>query len=84
MYVDYTMVSFVKPNLLGTLKEFSNRFINPITNGQCADSKPIDVRIMKQRAHILFKLLSGCVDVSHVTSYGYCHVTDHVIRCIVV
>ena len=57
------MVSFVKPNLLGTSKEFFNRFSNPISNGQHADSRPVDVRLMKQRAHILFQLLSGCVDV---------------------
>ena len=61
--IDYTMVSFVKPNLLGTSREFFNRFGNPISNGQHADSRPADVRLMKQRAHILFQLLSGCVDV---------------------
>ena len=58
------MVSFVKPNLLGTLKEFRNRFVNPISNGQCSDSQPQDVRQMKQRAHVLHQLLNGCVDVS--------------------
>lgn len=62
--LDYTMVNFVKPNLLGTQKEFYNRFINPITNGQCRDSRPEDVRLMKQRAHVLYELLQGCVDVS--------------------
>lgn len=62
-FTDYTMVNFVKPNLLGTMREFCNRFANPISNGQCADSRPIDVRNMKQRAHVLFQLLSGCVDV---------------------
>lgn len=55
------MVNFVKPNLLGTLKEFKNRFANPIKNGQCSDSQPLDIRIMKQRAHILHSLVSGCV-----------------------
>ena len=61
---DHTMVSFVKPNLLGTLKEFKNRFANPITNGQCRDSTPMDVRVMKNRAHILHEMLSGTVQVS--------------------
>ena len=60
---DYTMVSFVKPNLLGTIREFKNRFVNPITNGQCQDSTPYDVRKMKLRAHILHELLVGSVQV---------------------
>ena len=58
------MVSFVKPNLLGTLKEFSNSFIRPIENGQCADSTTMDVKIMKRRCHVLHKMLEGCVQVS--------------------
>uniref|UniRef100_T1IWW8 ATP-dependent helicase ATRX n=1 Tax=Strigamia maritima TaxID=126957 RepID=T1IWW8_STRMM len=57
----HCMVQFVKPNLLGTRKEFQNRFLNPIVNGQCADSTEHDVRLMKRRAHILHNLLDGCV-----------------------
>ena len=57
------MVSLVKPNLLGTRKEFANRFVNPIINGQCRDSTQTDVKIMKKRAHILHETLSGCVQV---------------------
>lgn len=40
----YCMVSFVKPNLLGTLTQFKNRFVNPINNGQHKDSTEADVR----------------------------------------
>ena len=58
------MVNFVKPNLLGTQKEFTNRFMNPIKNGQCRDSNPYDIRKMKQRAHVLYMLLQGSVQVS--------------------
>ena len=58
------MVSFVKPNLLGTRKEFTNTFVNPIQNGQCADSTELDVQLMKQRCHVLHKMLAGCVQVS--------------------
>ena len=60
---DHVMVDFIKPNLLGTRKEFTNRFVNPINNGQCSNSTPRDVRIMKQRSHVLYQLLSGCVQV---------------------
>lgn len=62
-HTDHCMVSFIKKNLLGSMKEFRNRFINPIQNGQCADSTPKDVRIMKKRAHVLHAMLVGCVHV---------------------
>lgn len=58
------MVNFVWPNLLGTRQEFSNRFINPITNGQHSDSTLRDVQLMKKRAHILHQMLSGCIQVT--------------------
>lgn len=58
---DHCMVQFVKPNLLGTKKEFLNRFVNPITNGQFDDSTEYDVKLMKKRAHVLHKMLEGSV-----------------------
>lgn len=61
---DHCMVNFIKENLLGSLKEFRNRFINPIQNGQCADSTAQDVRLMKKRAHILYEMLAGCIQVT--------------------
>ena len=63
------MVSFVKPNLLGTQGEFSNRFVNPIKNGQCRDSNEDDVCIMRYQSHVLHKLLKGCVQVRVLASY---------------
>ncbi|KAA0716657.1 Transcriptional regulator ATRX [Triplophysa tibetana] len=57
----HCMVNFIKENLLGSLSEFRNRFINPIHNGQCADSTPSDVRVMKNRSHVLHELLSGFI-----------------------
>ncbi|XP_071194504.1 transcriptional regulator ATRX-like isoform X1 [Salvelinus alpinus] len=68
----HCMVNFIKENLLGSIKEFRNRFINPIQNGQCADSTPRDVRIMKNRAHVLHAMLAGCVqrrDYSALTKF---------------
>ena len=50
----FEMVNFVKPMLMGTRKEFSNRFVNPIVNGQHADSTERDVRVMKKRSFIHF------------------------------
>ncbi|XP_031833039.1 uncharacterized protein LOC116427168 [Nomia melanderi] len=57
----HCMVQFVKPNLLGTKREFLNRFANPITNGQFDDSTEYDVKLMKKRAYVLHKMLKGCV-----------------------
>ena len=57
----HCMVSFVKPNLLGTTKEFKNMYENPINNGQCADATDFDMKLMKERSHILYEQLSACV-----------------------
>uniref|UniRef100_A0A3Q3EHW7 DNA helicase n=1 Tax=Labrus bergylta TaxID=56723 RepID=A0A3Q3EHW7_9LABR len=68
----HCMVNFIKKNLLGSLGEFRNRFINPIQNGQCADSTPKDVRVMKKRAHVLHAMLDRCVqrrDYSELTQF---------------
>ena len=63
LFTDYVMVSFVKPQLLGTKKEFPNLFMNPMRNGQCSNSTPVDVKVMKQRCHVLHETLSGSVQV---------------------
>uniref|UniRef100_A0A8C4NG30 RAD54 like 2 n=1 Tax=Eptatretus burgeri TaxID=7764 RepID=A0A8C4NG30_EPTBU len=57
----WCMVDFVRPNFLGTRHEFSNLFERPILNGQCADSTPQDVRLMRYRSHVLHSLLEGFV-----------------------
>ncbi|KAK2718092.1 transcriptional regulator ATRX homolog isoform X3 [Artemia franciscana] len=57
----HCMINFVKPNLLGTKKEFLNRFVNPIMNGQSADATQSDVKIMKRRAHVLHSMMEGSV-----------------------
>lgn len=57
------MVDFIRPNLLGSIRDFTNRFINPITNGQYSDSTAADVRLMKRRSHVLHRMLEGFVQV---------------------
>lgn len=57
----YHMVQFVKPNLLGTLKEYSRQFSNPIQNGQYEDSNEGDIKLMKKRTHVLHRLLKDTV-----------------------
>ena len=58
----YCMASFVKPQLLGTEKEFKNRFANPISKGQHKDSTAEDVKTMKRQAHVLHQQLDGFVN----------------------
>lgn len=67
--LDHCMVQFVKPNLLGEKREFLNRFVNPIMNGQYGDSTAHDVKVMKQRSHVLHKKLEGIVQVLHFSSF---------------
>ena len=57
----HCMVDFVRPLLLGTNKEFRNRFANPIRNGEHIDASDYDVKLMKKRAFILHKTLDGVV-----------------------
>ncbi|XP_057660710.1 transcriptional regulator ATRX-like [Diorhabda carinulata] len=57
----YHMVHFVKPNLLGTIKEFKTNFVNPITNGQYEDSTVEDIKLMRSRTHVLHKILTETV-----------------------
>jgi len=57
----WCMVDFVRPNYLGTRTEFCNMFERPIMNGQCKDSTPEDIKIMRFRSHVLHSLLEGFV-----------------------
>lgn len=57
----WTMVNFVRPGLLGTAKEFKEKFEGPIQNGQHADSERSEVVLMKKRTHILNGLLNQMI-----------------------
>ncbi|KAK4322875.1 hypothetical protein Pmani_006392 [Petrolisthes manimaculis] len=57
----HCMIQLVRPNLLGSKKEFQKSFVEPIERGQCVDAKTRHVNKMKKRAHILHKMLEACV-----------------------
>ncbi|CAL9702833.1 unnamed protein product [Knipowitschia caucasica] len=57
----WCMVDFVRPDFLGTRQEFSNMFERPVLNGQCVDSTPQDLQLMRYRSHVLHSLLEGFV-----------------------
>ena len=57
----YAMVDWIKPALLGTVKEFNNLYANPIKDGQHQDSTLQMIKRMKQRSFILNKKLSKFV-----------------------
>ncbi|KAJ0404817.1 hypothetical protein ATCC90586_000891 [Pythium insidiosum] len=57
----WTMVNFTRPNYLGSLEDFKNRFVNPIENGQCVDSTEADKRLARQRAFVLTNELKTLV-----------------------
>lgn len=77
----WCMVDFVRPDFLGTRQEFSNMFERPILNGQCVDSTPQDVRLMRYRSHVLYSLLEGFVQRRghDVLRYQLPHKEEHVI-----
>ena len=55
------MINFVRPDFLGAKSKFNNMFRRPIENGQCVDSNPTDVKLMRDRVHVLRTLLKGLV-----------------------
>ncbi|KAI6216167.1 hypothetical protein M3Y99_01836000 [Aphelenchoides fujianensis] len=58
----YTMISFVRPNILGSAEEFDEKFKKPIEKGRTKDADPQDVKKMKRTAHVLYKCLNGVLD----------------------
>uniref|UniRef100_A0A914GQI3 Transcriptional regulator ATRX n=1 Tax=Globodera rostochiensis TaxID=31243 RepID=A0A914GQI3_GLORO len=58
----YCMVNFVKPNLLGNIKEFKSRFEHIINRGRTVDATKQDVAHMKRRCHVLHDRLRDILD----------------------
>lgn len=46
------MISFIRPSFLGTVKEFRNRFVNPIDSALTRDADAAALRLSKQRMHV--------------------------------
>uniref|UniRef100_A0AC34FXA6 Helicase ATP-binding domain-containing protein n=1 Tax=Panagrolaimus sp. ES5 TaxID=591445 RepID=A0AC34FXA6_9BILA len=57
----YVMVSFVRPNLLGTMTEFKNQFANAIERGRTKDANEFEIRLMRKRCFVLFERLNKIV-----------------------
>ena len=57
----WCMVDFVRPEYLGSKRQFYNLFERPITNGQGTDSTKEDRKLMRCRSHVLHNLLKGFV-----------------------
>ncbi|KAK5979049.1 Helicase ARIP4 [Trichostrongylus colubriformis] len=57
----YCMVDFVRPDFLGSRKTFTIQFEKPIKNGQCIDSTARDIKIARQRIHVLNSMLKGFI-----------------------
>lgn len=57
----YTLINFVKPNILGNIKDFTSTFIKPISSGQFIDSSNEAVQLMKRQTFILHKILENTI-----------------------
>ena len=57
----HAMLSWIRPNILGSLAEFRNRFINPIENAMAADANASDERRARQRMAVLHDLVEPFV-----------------------
>lgn len=60
-FVRRSLVEFVRPNLLGTPKEFQTLFVQPIQEGQCADHSSNEFSLMKGRVFVLRSLTKGVI-----------------------
>ena len=57
----YAMVSFVRDGLVGTARQFKQRFVLPISAGLAADATDAMIMRSKKRQAVLFRTLQPCV-----------------------
>ncbi|KAK0424151.1 hypothetical protein QR680_008516 [Steinernema hermaphroditum] len=57
----YCMVNFIKPNLLGTKGEFTNKYKDPIHYGGRKDSNKEEVKLMKKQSFLLANAMKACI-----------------------
>jgi SNF2 family DNA or RNA helicase len=57
----FSMVSFIKPQFLGSDEKFSSLFANPIKNGQYLTSTELQIDTMRERSFILYSTLEPFV-----------------------
>lgn len=69
LYADYSMVNFIKPKFLGSKADFTEKYANPIQDGQHKDSSDSEVRVMKEKSYILHKKMSKYVQVGCPINY---------------
>jgi hypothetical protein len=57
----WVMVSFVRPGLLGTLRQFDVQYVRPIAEGEDRDASKEQVDRMRKRTFLLNKRLQGVI-----------------------
>lgn len=58
----YYIVNLVKPNMLGTLKEFKKLFVEPIKSGEHTDCFKSATIVMKERSYVLSRMMEGFIN----------------------
>lgn len=80
LFIDYSMINFIKPNFLGSKTNFAEDFHKPIRKGQHKDSSSSQVTEMVVKSFNLNEKMSKYIQVSknliyvqHVKCYTFPH-----------